>query len=207
MAIEIVTLRPEHFVALEEMQRICYPTLAPDEWLRVEHFASHERLFREGQHIAVDRDRPIGQSSTFRINLDLDHPAHTFHEIIAGGFFTNHDPQGSYLYGADMSVHPDYRRQGIASRLYDARKHLIRTLNLKGMVAGGMIPGYRHHRDQMTVEDYVARVERGELRDPTLTAQLQNGFIVHGILREYIHDDTLGHDATLIVWENPDYRP
>jgi len=52
MSIEIVTIRPEHFAALEEMQQICYPTLAPDEWMRAEHFASHYRLFPEGQHIA-----------------------------------------------------------------------------------------------------------------------------------------------------------
>ena len=206
MTIEVANTRPEHVVALAELQQICYPTLAPDEWLRVEHLLSHLRLFPEGQHVALDGDRPVAMSATFRIDLDLDRPAHTFHEIIAGGFFTNHNPAGPYLYGADMSVHPDYRRQGIASRLYDARKALIRRLNLKGMIAGGMIPGYRAYRDQIDVEEYVERVARGDVGDPTLSAQLRNGFVVRGILYDYLHDDTLGHDATLIVWSNPDYR-
>jgi predicted N-acetyltransferase YhbS len=207
MTIEIATTRPEHVTALEELQKLCFPTLASDEWLKVEHLYNHLRLFPEGQHVALDGKQPIAMSATFRINLDLEQPAHTFHEIIAGGYFSNHDPAGPYLYGADMSVHPAYRRQGIASRLYNTRKELIRRLNLRGMIGGGMIPGYRDHRDHLDVEEYVNRVVRGELRDPTLSAQLRNGFAVRGILRDYLHDDVLGHDATLIVWTNPDYRP
>lgn len=206
MTVKVANTRPEHIAALAGLQQICYPTLAPDEWLRVEHFRNHLRLFPEGQHVVLDGDQPIAMSATFRLDLDFEQPAHTFHEIIAGGFFTNHDPDGPYLYGADMSVHPAYRRQGIASRLYDARKALIRHLNLKGMIAGGMIPGYRAHSDRLSVEDYVGQVVRGELRDPTLSAQLRNGFVVRGILYDYLHDDALGHDATLLVWTNPDYR-
>jgi GNAT superfamily N-acetyltransferase len=207
MNIMITNTRPEHWQALEALQQICYPSLHPDELLRVEHFASHDRLFSEGQHVALDGKRAVGMSSTFRINVNFDHPDHTFHDIIAGGYFTNHDPHGEYLYGADISVHPEYRRRGIASQLYDARKDLIRRLNLKGMVAGGMIPGYRHYREQMDLEDYVARVAQHEINDPTLTPQLRNGFSVRGILREYLRDDVLGHDATLIVWDNPAYMP
>lgn len=207
MAITITNLRPEHFEALAELQKVCFPTLSPEEWLRPEHFASHYRLFAEGQFVALDGERPIGMSATFRYDLDLAHPEHTFYEIMAGGYFTNHDPNGPYLYGADTSVHPDYRRQGIASRLYDARKQLIKRLNLKGMVAGGMLPGYRHHKHVLSVAAYVDKVVNGELDDPTLTPQLRNGFVVRGILYNYLNDARLGNDATLIVWENPDYQP
>jgi GNAT superfamily N-acetyltransferase len=206
VAITITNTRPEHWQALEELQRVCFPTLSVGEWLRAEHFASHHQLFPQGQHVALDGDRPVAMSATFRCNLDLDHPAHTFHDIIAEGYFSNHDPRGPYLYGADISVHPHYRRQGVASRLYDARKRLVRALNLHGMIAGGMIPGYRDYRERMTVEDYVARVERNELHDPTLSVQLRNGFVVRGILKDYLHDEVLGNDVALIVWDNPERR-
>ena len=206
MPITIANTQPEHFAALAELQQICYPTLHPDEWLRAEHFASHYRLFPEGQHVALDGSVPVGMSATFRTDPDFAHPEHRFHEIIAGGFFTNHDPAGGYLYGADMSVHPSYRRRGIASQLYAARKQLIQALHMRGMVAGGMLPGLRHYRDRLGVDEYVARVVAGEIADPTLTPQLRNGFVVRGILRDYIQDDVLGHEATLIVWENPDRR-
>jgi hypothetical protein len=84
--------------------------------------------------------------------------------------------------------------------LYDARKALIRRLGLRGMVAGGMLPGYVDHRDRMSVEEYVAAVIAGQLADPTLTPQLRNGFTVRGILYNHIRDELVPH-AALIVWE------
>ena len=204
--ITITNTRPEHLAALAEHQRICFPTLAPYEWLTEEHFASHLRLFPEGQHVALVGERVVGQSSTFRCRADQVFAPHTFHGIIAGGFFTNHDPLGEWLYGADMSVHPDYRGRGVASKLYTARKDLIRMLALRGMVAGGMLPGYNRHRETMSVEEYVDRVARGELTDPTLTPQLRNGFVVRQVLYDYIDDAAITPHATLIVWENPEWH-
>jgi GNAT superfamily N-acetyltransferase len=202
----ITNTRPEHLAALAEHQRICYPTLAEYELMNEQHFASHLRLFPAGQHVALDGDRVVGQSSTFRISGERVFAPHTFHDIQAGGFFTNHDPQGEWLYGADTSVRPDYRGRGVASQLYRARKDLIRRLGLRGMVAGGMLPGYNRHKDVMSVEEYVEHVSRGELIDPTLTPQLRNGFVVRGILPNYIDDAAITHHATLIVWENPDWH-
>ncbi|MEZ4635424.1 MAG: GNAT family N-acetyltransferase [Caldilineaceae bacterium] len=40
---------------------------------------------------------------------------------IADGYYTNHDPHGDYYYGADISVHPDFRGLGIGRLLYDAQ--------------------------------------------------------------------------------------
>src|SRR5262249_19108078 len=113
---------------------------------------------------------------------------------------------GEWLYGADMSVHPDYRGRGISRLLYDARKNLCRQLNLHGMVAGGMVPGYKNYRDRMSVEEYAQAVADGKMTDPTLTPQLRAGFKLRGILYNYIEAGDLGNDSTLIVWENPDRR-
>ncbi|GAB4216337.1 MAG: GNAT family N-acetyltransferase [Roseiflexaceae bacterium] len=204
--IVIANTAPEHINELEQLQVLCYPTLAPEHRMRRPHFESQLQIFPEGQHVALADGRVVGQSSTLRVDFDLDHPDHSFDDMIAGGYFTTHNPVGPWLYGADVSTHPDYRRRGVASALYHARKALIRRLNLRGMLAGGMLPGYRHHRDSMPAEEYVARVVRGELSDPTLTAQLRNGFVVRGVLHGYLHDAELGDEAALIVWENPEYR-
>ena len=202
----ITNIQPEHLAALAVHQRTCYPTLAEYELMTEEHFASHLRLFPEGQHVALDGDRVVGQSSTFQISGEVVFAPHRFHDMMAAGFVTNHDPHGEWLYGADMSVHPDYRGRGLAGKLYAARKELIRRLNLRGMVAGGMLPGYNRHKDAMTVEEYVDRVSRGELSDPTLTPQLRSGFVVRGVLRDYIDDAAITPHASLIVWENPDRK-
>jgi GNAT superfamily N-acetyltransferase len=204
--ITITTTRLEHADALDALQQRAYPTLDPSHWLRREHIAAHLQRFPEGQFVALDGEHPVGMTATFRIDYDFAHPDHSFDEIIGGGYFTNHDPQGQWLYGADLCVDPAYRGQGLARRLYAARHALVQRLHLRGQVIGGMLPGFRHYREQMPVDAYVARVAAGEIFDPTLSVQLRNGFEVRGILREYLHDAELGDDAALLVWTNPAYR-
>ncbi|RIK39566.1 MAG: GNAT family N-acetyltransferase [Chloroflexi bacterium] len=205
-AITITTIRPEYFEQLEELQRICYPTLGNHELMRAEHFASQYRIFPEGQFVALAGERVIGQGSGFFIDFDFDHPNHSFKEICASFYFTNHDPNGAYYYGADISVHPDFRGQGIGRRLYEARQALVRRTNRRGIVAGGLIPGYASYKGQMSVAEYVEQVVAGTLVDPTLTFQLRNGFQMRGLIENYIEDSASDNWATLIVWENPDER-
>lgn len=200
MTIVITHTRPEHIDQLVEHQRLCFPTLDPDEWMTAEQFAAQLRLFPAGQHVALDGERVVGQSSTFRVAEAAAFVPHSYHEITAGNFFSNHNPQGEWLYGGDMSVHPAYRGRGIAGRLYNARKELIRRLGLRGMVAGGAIPGYANYR-HMPVEDYVAAVVAQQIFDPTLSIQLRNGYSVRGILYNYVDAGPAGSDGTLIVWE------
>jgi|HigsolmetaAR202D_1030399.scaffolds.fasta_scaffold00006_72 Sortase and related acyltransferases len=204
--IRIVQTQAEHIPQLVLHQQICFPTLEPYEWMRAEHFESHLRLFPEGQHVALDGDRVVGQSSTFRISGEIALKQHSYMDILGQSYFTRHDPQGEWLYGADMSVHPDYRGRGLSKRLYDTRKALCRALNLRGMVAGGMLPGYRLYKDRMSVEEYAQAVARGELVDPTLTPQLRAGFVLGGILYNYLEGGEYGNDSTLIVWHNDAYR-
>ena len=56
---------------------------------------------------------------------------------------SGHDPEGNALYGVDVFVDPDYRGLRLGRRLYDARKQLCETLNLKSIIFGGRIPGLR----------------------------------------------------------------
>jgi GNAT superfamily N-acetyltransferase len=204
--ITITTIRPEYFEQLEELQRICYPTLGGHELMRVEHFASQYRIFPEGQFVALvrvgDEERVIGQGSGFFIDFDFGHPNHSFKEICAGFYFTNHNPNGAYYYGADISVHPDFRGQGIGGRLYAVRQELVRRMGRRGIVAGGLIPGYANYKGQMSVAEYVEQVVAGKLIDPTLTFQLRNGFQVRGLIENYIEDSASDNWATLLVWEN-----
>lgn len=205
--VPITTLRPQYFAALAELQRICYPTLGAAELMGVEHFASQYRIFAEGQFVAVAGDQVVGQGSGFWIDFDFAHPQHTFRELCAEFYFTNHDPEGDYYYGADISVHPDWRGQGIGRQLYAVRKALVKRYNRRGIVAGGLIPGYAAYKGQMSVAAYVDKVVAGELNDPTLTFQLRNGFRVRGLIENYIEDSASDNWSTLIEWVNPNFRP
>ena len=63
------------------------------------------------------------------INFDFENHNHSFNEITGKLTLRTHDPSGEYYYGADISVHPDFRRKGIGSRLYECRKDVVRKFN------------------------------------------------------------------------------
>jgi GNAT superfamily N-acetyltransferase len=204
--ISLETIRPGHAPGLAQLQRDCFPTLGEQELMNEEHFLSHCRVFPEGGFVLLDGERVIGFGSGFFTDFDFSAHSHSFREIIADGFYTNHDPEGEWYYGADIGVHPAYRGRGLGARLYDARKDLVRRSGRRGIVAGGVLPGYARYLGQLGAAEYVDRVVSGELKDPTLSFQLKMGFTVRGMLQDYLEDSASGNWAALIAWDNPDYR-
>jgi GNAT superfamily N-acetyltransferase len=209
--IDVVNMQCEHIPELVRLQFLSFPTLTEQELLNAAKYRKHLELFPEGQFVALawidDQPIPIGSTSTFRTDFDFDHCQHTFLDAVAHGWLTNHDPNGAWLYGADMNVHPHFRGMRIGRRLYEARQMLARRLNLRGEIAGGLLPGYHRHADKLSVAQYVLHVHQARLHDPTLSMQIRNGFQVKGILYEHICDPRSNNCATLIVRENPYYHP
>jgi GNAT superfamily N-acetyltransferase len=128
---------------------------------------------------------------------------HTWLGITDGGMFARHDPAGKSLYLADIYVDPSVQRRGVGRALYGALQGLCRSLDLEHVVAGGRLWGYGAVAHEMTAEQYVAQVIRGARVDPVLTSQLRVGFVVRGILRDYLHDWRSKNHATLLEWRNP----
>ena len=194
-------------VELEAIQRASFPTLAEDELITAAHYRAHIERFPEGQLAAVTAAaRPVACSTDFRTTADLDHIEHRYIDAVDHNWLGHHDPGGDWLYGADIGVLPEYRRRGIARLLYGARRELVRRLNLRGHIAGGLLRGYGLWKDRMPVEEYVALVIAGRLVDPTLSVQLRCGFRVHGIIQNYVTDASCDNKAAFIVWRNPEYR-
>ena len=165
------------------------PSLAEDEIMTAAHYAAHIRVFPEGQMCVLDKDGLVVACSTdFMTKVDFDRFEHRYIDAVDGNWLGNHDPEGDWLYGADIGVLPAFRRQGIAKMLYAARQDLVRRLNLRGHVAGGMLSGFHHYKDRMPVEEYVEKVVAKEIFDPTLSVQLKRGFSVHGIIQNYVEN-------------------
>lgn len=208
--VQIMNTRPGHVKEMAAMQRVVFPTLTEDELYTEHKFLKHLELFPEGQFVGVITvdDKPIiaGSTSTFRTDFDFHHTQHSYLEAVAHGWLTKHDPKGEWLYGADMSVHPHHRGRKIGSGLYKARRELVRRLNLRGEVAGGMLPSYDNYRHQMTIEEYVEALKTGKATCPTTTMQIKNDFTLRGLLYNHITDPRSDNHAVLLVRENPDYR-
>jgi GNAT superfamily N-acetyltransferase len=193
---------------LEAVQRAAFPTLAEDEIITAEHYAAHITRFPEGQFAVLNAAGQVVACSTdFRTSaVDFNDFEHRYIDAVANNWLSRHDPQGEWLYGADIGVLPAYRRRGIARRLYEARRNVIRSLHLRGHVAGGLLKGFSAYKAMMSVEAYVAKILAGELVDPTLSVQLRCGFTVHGIIHNYVHDSACDGKAAFLVWYNPDYH-
>ena len=195
----IAQARPEHATQLEELQRICFPTLAEDQRFKRAHFLKHMELFDDGQLVALDGDVVVGATSTIRLDFDFNHVDHTFAEIIQGGWLTSHQPRGAWLYGADLSVRPEYRGRGLGTALYAARQEVVWRLKLQGQVTAGMIPGYGPLKDSMTAERYYEDVLAGRIRDPTLSVQMNVGFEPRKLLADYLDDPVCDNYSVLLV--------
>ncbi len=195
----VMHARPEHAEQLEALQITCFPTLADDERFKARHYRRHQALFDEGQFVVVDGDRVVGATATIRLHFDFAHVTHTFGEIIQGGWLTSHEPDGDWLYGADVGVDPAYRGRGLATALYAARQELVWRLGLKGQVTGGMLQGYGAVKHQMSIEDYYAGVVAGRIKDATLSMQLGVGFEPKALLKNYLNDPVSDNASALIV--------
>ena len=203
----VVNSTAEMVEQLEAIQRAAFPSLAAAELITAAHYAEHIRRFPEGQFAVVTANgRVVACSTDFRTAIDLEHFEHRYMDAVDQNWLGKHDPDGEWLYGADIGVRPEYRRRGIARLLYEARHRLVRRLGLRGHVAGGMLRGYGAVKDRMSVEEYVAEVVAGRMVDPTVTVQLKCGFRVHGIIQDYVSDPSCDNKAALIIWDNPDYR-
>ncbi len=193
---------------LVQLNRAAYPVLASENVVWGEaHLLSHQRIFPEGQLVAEVDGHIVGAISTLVVNLGSDPLRHhTWSGITDSGYFTNHDPDGDTLYGADIYVHPDTRGLGVGAALYEARRALCRKLNKRRILAGGRLWNYGEQSDQMSAHEYAERVATGEFRDLVLSFQIREGFSLRGVMSNYLRDPKSRNHASLIEWLNPDYQ-
>ena len=194
--------RAEELVALELLS---FPTIDRHDLLTEEGVRLQAELFPEGAFMVLAGDAVVGMASGVFVDYDISEPQHDMGEVCGTEGVGNHDPDGDWYYGIDIAVHPDYRGRGIARRLYELRHQLVIDHNRKGMIAGGVIPGYAEHKSALSAEQYVEAVAAGTLYDPTLSVQLRNGFEVTGVIADYVDDATVDNWASFIVWRNPYY--
>jgi ribosomal protein S18 acetylase RimI-like enzyme len=200
--VRIVNLEPGMAEDLEGIELTCFPMANPADLLSKEDILAYAEVFPEGYFVAMVDGRPVGMGAGIYLDFDFERPQHTIAGITGEHQCANHDPDGDWYYGTDITVLPEYRGRGIGGMLYDRRKALVIRDGKKGIIAGGSLPGYFHHKATMPIEEYVRKVVAGELHDPTLTFQMSHGFEVRGLLEGYLEDEADDGWAALIVWEN-----
>ena len=202
--LELRNLRLSDYDDVMDIMNRVYPGIG-GAWTR-EQFMSQLARFAQGQICIEDQGKVIAGALSLIIDAAKYSDDHTYDEIVGDGYFRNHDPEGDYLYGVDVFVHPDHQGLRLGRRLYDARKELCENLNLQGILIGGRIPGYRKHPD-LSPREYIERVRNREIYDPVLTFQLSNDFHIKRLVRAYWPDDSLSRgNAVLLEWPNIAYE-
>ena len=170
-----------------------------------EQLHAHVDRFATGQLVAEIEGTIVGAISSL-IPPTAINPLvqHTWVGITDGGMFSRHDPAGRTLYLADVYVDPSAWGRGVSQVLYAALRGVCQELKLDHVVAGGRLWGYCEVADRMTAREYVDAVLRGARRDRVLSSQLRAGFVVRGLLRDYLHDWRSCNWATLLEQPNPD---
>ncbi len=205
MKIELRQAKPSDVNEITELVKRAYNgagTYPPDK--------IHGQIinFPEGHFVVLVNKKIVGYSASIRLPKELVMRQHTWAEITGGGYGTTHDSNGDYLYGYETCVDPDIRGHRIGQRIYSARRRLVKFLRLRGIVFGGRIPNYLVNRENVKdVKDYIKKVKRKKISDPTLGFHLRNGFEPIGVLDNYLPGDIpSGGYAVHLLWKNTEFE-
>jgi GNAT superfamily N-acetyltransferase len=190
------------------IQRESYPEVAAGQLYIPLFLENHISLFREGQ-FCVELDGDVVASATcLMVSLEPEYAEHTWHDIILeyGNPHLKPAAGGDSLYIDDLVTHPDFRRLGIGTLLFNARKQVASKYNLRRIIGGGRIPNYGEYANKISAQAYVEKVKSGQIYDPVLTFQIRIGFKVIKVLSNYLYDPSSLNYATFIEWINPKYH-
>lgn len=183
-----------------------------DDCFTADHIKAHINRFPAGQFAAQRTGGPIagncvGIAVNTRTSRPPTAPALPWREAIGDMTLSAHEPDGDWIYGVEMAVHPDYRGHGIATHLHIARFALAQALNLRGIYMVGMLMGYREHAEErnLSVHEYGMRVMAGDIKDPTVSFQINRGFHPIGVVENYTDEADAGDAGVLLVWQNEEY--
>ena len=164
-------------------------------------------IFPEGQIVTVVDDKIVGCALSLIVDYNLVKNDHTYAQVTGNETFSTHNPHGNILYGIEVFIHPQYRGLRLARRMYEYRKDLCESLNLKAIMFGGRIPNYHKYADKLRPKEYINKVRQKEIFDPVLTFQLSNDFHVRKVMRNYLpNDEESKHYACLLQWDNIYYQ-
>jgi GNAT superfamily N-acetyltransferase len=193
-------MRAEHISDVVALQRLCYPPPFPTVLLWApDHLRNHLLFYPEGQFVVLEGDRVVGSASNMLTYQEIWVDYIDWEDVTGGLDLANHKPDGNILYGADISVHPQYRGRGVARALYQARFDLVRREELAGFCTACRVPDFAASGVE-SVFNYAKAVAENRLTDRTLTPLLRLGMEFTGVQENIMDDPESGHAAALLEW-------
>ena len=199
-----MTLRPtrvEDAEAVAALQPLAFPPpFNPAYHWQAKHIRAHVLNFPEGQFVAEDEGQVVASSSNVLISEETwtEHRETGRHPYSVN--FPPPEDEATTLYGADIAVHPDFRRRGIAREIYVARFSLVQRLRLIRYGTACRMPDYAAHGKGLEQSRYALAVVEGRLSDRTMTPLLRMGLTYLGIIPSTWPDIESGGASAVVVW-------
>ena len=162
------------------------------------------RIFPDGLFVVEHEGQVVGCATFIRI-ADYDEILKpSWEDITDNGWCTTHEPNGSLLFGVDLSVAKGAPRLA-APLLFMAAMEFAISIGAEAVVWGGRMPRYHKVADRMTPEEYLfTRTRRGRYLDPEVELYSKiPGVEIRGVIPEYFKDFESLNNGVLLRWPNP----
>ena len=204
--IELQYLTMDDYQELKQAMIASYSSM-PDAYWKEKHIQTLIDKFPKGQVVIKVNGQLAGCALSIIVDYAKYEKSHTYKSITGNYSFNTHDSDGDTLYGIDVFIKPEYRGLRLGRRLYDYRREICESLNLRAIVFGGRIPNYHKYSEELTPKQYLEKVKRKEIHDPVLNFQISNDFHPIKVLRGYLEGDEASNDyAILLEWNNIYYE-
>ncbi|MFF2877644.1 GNAT family N-acetyltransferase [Gottfriedia sp. NPDC057991] len=192
------------FTDLIRIQQESFPPPFPSElWWNEEQLKNHVTLFPEGALCIEVNGQMAGSMTGLLVHFDPSHPDHSWEEVTDHGYIRNHNPNGNTLYVVDIGVRPSYRKLGLGKWLMFSMYDVVVHLGLERLLGGGRMPGYHKEANNLSPEQYIDGVLKGELKDPVISFLLRCGRTPVKVVANYLEDEESCNYGTLMEWKNP----
>lgn len=163
------------------------------------HVLKHLQRFPDGQFVAVSEGRVVGSATNMLMSEERWSHHEPWEAAVGGLDISRHDPQGTVLFGVDISVAPDWRRRGVGRALYEARFGLVRSLGLGLYGTVCRLPGFGASGMEHPA-DYALAVATEATEDRTMTPLLRLGMKYCGVVEGYMDDPESGDAGAVLEW-------
>ncbi|MEE6451032.1 GNAT family N-acetyltransferase [Gottfriedia acidiceleris] len=192
------------FTDLIRIQQESFPPPFPSElWWNEEQLKNHVTLFPEGALCIEVNGQMAGSMTGLLVHFDPSQPDHSWEEVTDRGYIRNHNPNGNTLYVVDICVRPSYRKLGLGKWLMFSMYDVVVQLGLVRLLGGGRMPGYHKEANNLSAEQYIDAVIKGELKDHVISFLLRCGRTPFKVVANYLEDEESCNYGTLMEWKNP----
>lgn len=195
---------PDDFTSLIRIQQECFPSPFPSElWWNEEQLQSHVTHFPEGT-LCIELDgRLVGSMTSLLVNFNYNNAEHTWADMTDNGYIRTHNPDGNTLYIVDLCVSPAYRGLGLGKWLMLSMYDIVIEKKCVRLLGGGRMPNYHRYSNELSPEEYIKAVVRGEVYDKVISFLLRCGRMPKKIIRNYLEDEESLNYGVLMEWRNP----